>query len=755
MAAKTLLFCTSYFSDQAAWAARYQRWLEHHLMIPWAVDALAIIDDGSPILPEGADVEPIAANMLGRVAFPRRALIRFGDNLGRQSTLRYPGWWRSFQLALDVAQLYDFDKIVHVESDAYVLSTRMAELIEDTDRGWTLFWSAHFQWPETAVQIICRDAFEAFARIRERGPHGFVDQPAEDVLPYTRIERSLIGDRYSDFGAGLPPNADYAVQVVPSMAVAVPTSWSRRLRYKTLARATGTIAPILLPALNAVAGEDASVLRNRAIAAYQRGDFRVAIAGLEEAITRLPDDPESHKFLAAAMMQAGRVDEAIREGERAAALAPRDAGLANMLGAFYASIDDATRAFREWQRAIRLNPVDATPLGNMQSVEARLGLPDTASEEERRFIVQSLYNDLTQGAFSRTALSTLLDLWDTSQASPKEMHAVLTVARDALTQVVGKEARGLAKLALSSGDLALAAFYAEPLATALHAGDADRLALADVMIAAGGANWGEAWQAADRARRALDAGNYLASDDLATPMLSTDSVLVYQDGDSREALIGLRFAEHIGSQGVRAVVWLEPATRALAGNCHALDLSMAATRPSPASEGCSRSIALFSLLAICCRTLAPGQVPGFGQEAHVSLSAHVGAIAKVSVRRPDPLSHVYAANAYQRFVTALTNNIAASDRTQIELSDQPAASQAAWLDKVDAVISDDPVSAFVAAMSGRPVWLMTSPEIDWRLRVGERDFGWWPNLRLLQPMDSADVDAMAAQVWTVLTDRRA
>jgi hypothetical protein len=119
------------------------------------------------------------------------------------------------------------------------------------------------------------------------------------------------------------------------------------------------------------------------------------------------------------------------------------------------------------------------------------------------------------------------------------------------------------------------------------------------------------------------------------------------------------------------------------------------------------------------------------------------------------LSHVYAANAYQRFVTALTNNIAASDRTQIELSGQPAASQAAWLDQVDAVISDDPVSAFVAAMSGRPVWLMTSPEIDWRLRVGERDFGWWPNLRLLQPMDSADVDAMAAQVWTVLTDRRA
>jgi len=757
MASRTLLFCTSFMQDEAAWKTRYRRWLDHHLAIPWKVDAVAMIDDGSPFLPQPGDIELIPADALGKVALPRRALIRFADNLGRQATLRYPGWWRSFQLSLDLAELYGFDKIVHVESDSYVLSMRMVELIENTKEGWTLFWSAHFQWPETALQIICRDAFEDFARIRARGPNGWVDQPAEDVLPYTRVEKSLIGDRYSDFAAMLPANADYAVQVVPAMTTVVPVSWSRRLKYKTLAQASGTLAPLAGAFAIHDSSSDAAALRDSAIAAYQRGDFESAIAGLEEAVARSPGEPEGHKFLAAALMQVGRVQDAIRQAERALVLAPRDAGLLNMLGAFYAAIDDGERALQHWQRAIELNPADPTPLGNMQSVEARLGLPATASAKARQFIVASLCQDLTHGAFSRPGLITLLDLWDVSSASPSEMHAVLTVARETLTHVVGKEARGLARLAMASGDVALATFYTEPLAKAPHAGNEDRLALAELMIAAGGADWQEGWQAADRARRALHPDNYLAGDATFLPLGAIDSLLIYQDGDAREALIGLRFVEQISSQGARIVVWLEPATRAMVAEASgALALSRAASRPLPEAEGCARSIALFSLIARCCSALEPGHLPAAQDAAFgPALEQNPTGVLRVSVRRPDPMRHGHAAEVYLRFVSALLARGGQwPDGVQFDMSEQLPASRAGWLTQADVVISDDAVSAFVAAGSSRPVWLMTAPAIDWRLRMGQRDHGWWPNLRLLQPMEGAEADAMASRVWTELSERQ-
>jgi hypothetical protein len=38
--------------------------------------------------------------------------------------------------------------------------------------------------------------------------------------------------------------------------------------------------------------------------------------------------------------------------------------------------------------------------------------------------------------------------------------------------------------------------------------------------------------------------------------------------------------------------------------------------------------------------------------------------------------------------------------------------------------------------------------------MGQRDHGWWPNLRLLQPMEGAEADAMASRVWTELSERQ-
>lgn len=479
MKSKTLLFCTSYFRDQQQWLSRYERWLQHHQAISWQVDALAVIDDGSPILPHSDSVEPIETASLGRVSLPSRSLVRFKDNLGRQSTLQYPGWWRSFQLALDLSEIYGFTKIVHVESDSYLLSTRVLEFIEQTNTGWTLLWSKHFLLPESAIQIICRDAFNEFAKIREHGPYGLANQFAENLLPYTQVVKSFTGDRYSDFGAAIPRNADYAVQVTPEMPTAVPHSWTRRLKYKTLAAPRKPIAPIA-PAVARDAAQtnpepaDGSAARELGISAYRRGDFGLAIDELIKARQIAPEDAGTHKFLAASLMKAQRVREAIQSGEKAAALAPGDAELANMLGAFYASVDDGVRAKAEWCRAIDLNPADLMALRNISVTETRLGLTSETSQERRKFMTGWMIERLASGDFSRPMLNSLLKIWDPLTADRSKLKQIIALARKEMDIFAAEELRGLAQAAYAAGDWEQALMFIGPVARVADARAEDR-----------------------------------------------------------------------------------------------------------------------------------------------------------------------------------------------------------------------------------------------------------------------------------------
>ena len=47
-------------------------------------------------------------------------LFHFKNNLGRPSVYDYPGWFRSFTFVATYAQAYQFEKIVHIESDPYL-----------------------------------------------------------------------------------------------------------------------------------------------------------------------------------------------------------------------------------------------------------------------------------------------------------------------------------------------------------------------------------------------------------------------------------------------------------------------------------------------------------------------------------------------------------------------------------------------------------------------------------------------------------
>lgn len=87
----TLLFCTSFCPNEAAWRARQRRWLDHHLAVPLAHDAVFVLDDASPFIPTDDDVMVLETlpgtppNTTGSVRLPVR---RTGRSRGHHRSSR-------------------------------------------------------------------------------------------------------------------------------------------------------------------------------------------------------------------------------------------------------------------------------------------------------------------------------------------------------------------------------------------------------------------------------------------------------------------------------------------------------------------------------------------------------------------------------------------------------------------------------------------------------------------------------------------
>jgi hypothetical protein len=181
---KTALFCTSYITPETA--HRYQRWLKYYrpLLSQLKADKIVMLDDGSPC------TDLVNPDLL----------LTWTNHLGRQSIKDYPGWWRSFSSMVRIAEEHGFDKLIHIESDFFVLSPRMLEYLASLSSGWTAMYCQYYDFPETAIQVICKDSFEAYRRIYQQAVLSNYSFPrlAEHILPFTHVEKQFNGDRIGE-----------------------------------------------------------------------------------------------------------------------------------------------------------------------------------------------------------------------------------------------------------------------------------------------------------------------------------------------------------------------------------------------------------------------------------------------------------------------------------------------------------------------------------------------------------------------------
>jgi len=259
---RSFLFCTTFFGvaklyEEAPW--RYPKWIEYYSrnLAAFGSDRLFLIDDGSnPAFIQLPGVTVIdVSDYLPSELPPGPVLFRFTTHLGK---LRpwippggngFPGWWRSFTFSLVLAERYGYSKIFHAESDLFVISQRLADHIRHLESGWTAFantaykdwatsltqpprrWDSNYQhwrnrlryllvpagypiYPESALQVICRDRFESLRVFLDKGVEYWSrDDLAEHSLPFDSVYSDLVGMRYGEYLIkDYPRNADYIAQ---------------------------------------------------------------------------------------------------------------------------------------------------------------------------------------------------------------------------------------------------------------------------------------------------------------------------------------------------------------------------------------------------------------------------------------------------------------------------------------------------------------------------------------------------------------
>lgn len=214
---KTLIFCTSYAEIIHNWNFRYKYWIDYIIKSDLVYDQLIIVDDGSSALPSWENVPVYRIGNIPQIAM-RESIHRFEQRLGvlPGTDTPFPGWYRSFGYAIKYALSEGFDRVIHIESDAYLITDRAITYFNNQYSGWITLWCKSHNWPESTLQIVNSEYLEIadnFFSVPYQDHVNNVLQPIEKALPIQGVNRTLVGDRYGEIGESVPFGADYVSQV--------------------------------------------------------------------------------------------------------------------------------------------------------------------------------------------------------------------------------------------------------------------------------------------------------------------------------------------------------------------------------------------------------------------------------------------------------------------------------------------------------------------------------------------------------------
>ncbi len=219
---KTLLFIPMFLGhnkiDGEPWLVRNKKWIDYYIPLKEKLGytEIFIVDNAS----NEDNLNEFKEYIKKYESVCEITIMEKKIHLPRLSILTYPYWYRAFAEAANYGIIFDFDKIISIDSDVFLFSDRICTYIKNTNTGWNTFWCQMHGFPESTIEIIGRDKFHEMDEFMSEGYLKFYPTlPAETQIPWTHVEKSFIGDRYGEKNLPQDPSWDYAGQCPNEMKV--------------------------------------------------------------------------------------------------------------------------------------------------------------------------------------------------------------------------------------------------------------------------------------------------------------------------------------------------------------------------------------------------------------------------------------------------------------------------------------------------------------------------------------------------------
>ncbi|WP_233202749.1 tetratricopeptide repeat protein, partial [Limnohabitans sp. JirII-31] len=320
---------------------------------------MLMVDDGSPVLPEWSDFE-VLTELPAQRPSAKKVLFHFSNNLGRQSNLHHPGWFRSFGFAAQYAKAHQFTKIVHIESDAYLMSTRMFDFVNNSQTGWTTFWCPRWQCEEIAIQVVCEDQFDTYERITQQDYGSvYAGKVIEKMLPYTSVRKDFVGDRYAEGNGSIPLNVDYVCQFQTELEIG---ALVKRVKQQ-----------LSLPAPSQQGQEDVGKLFEQGLALHKQGQLVRAKMLYEAVLKKNPKHFDALNALGVAEINFENYREAVNLISSALLENKKSAEAYYNLGLGLDGLNLKAQAIEAYDECLKLDPKNFSALNNKSKTQRDIG----------------------------------------------------------------------------------------------------------------------------------------------------------------------------------------------------------------------------------------------------------------------------------------------------------------------------------------------------------------------------------------------
>lgn len=213
---RDVLFGTCFVENETD-LVRYQKWLDYYENFEGKI---VLVDDGSNVNVLWKLHLPIYEPETKRIDADR-LIIHFDDNLGRPLLDVFPGWWRSFSFMAEFGIRFNVDRLIHIETDTYILSERLWKRLRESGK-WCAPYSREMLGAESSIQVIPRhripalwEFWKAGKRFWFRVERSQANYVPEYVLPVEEYWFDLTGGRLGEdwWQYEIPMEVDYVANL--------------------------------------------------------------------------------------------------------------------------------------------------------------------------------------------------------------------------------------------------------------------------------------------------------------------------------------------------------------------------------------------------------------------------------------------------------------------------------------------------------------------------------------------------------------